>query len=305
MDKKIEHEIVKAQKNRKDLKEKYWRKYKAFGENEKQIRLAKTCDMVLFMLVDHILRKNFIIDEGILKKRKEADEPRVVLFGEGYSLSGIKADSDKGILELQTEARIELPYQYETNVDKLLKVSGANSVLSSEKRKTILREQIKIKNYGDFRALMKDRRISSLMPYVVDDPIYFEALKKELELYEIARIEILQIIHNFELQAIKLKGIRKQEMNNFISHDEILSAFSEYDPMKRIKIKKLRNAFCHSIYPDYLLFKDEIDDTGINLLKSYKADEPQVLQNSPAIRFKNLTKKYYDELIKLHSSPVD
>jgi len=190
-------------------------------------------------------------------------------------------------------------------MNKLRNDPGAKSVLSPVKRKTILREQIKIKNYGDFRALMKDRSISSLLPYLVDDTIYFETLKKELELYQKARIEILQIIHNFELQAIKLKGISKNESKNFITHDEILSGFSGYDPMKIIKMKKLRNAFCHSVYPDYILFKDEIDGTGINLLKDYRADEPQVLQNSPAIQFKNLTKKYYDELIKFNTSTAD
>lgn len=310
MNKKVVQETNSANKRFsaieiKELEEKYWDRYKAFGENEKQIRLAKTCDMVLFMMVDHILRKNFIIDEGSLKKKNVNEVAKPVEFGLGYSLSGIKADSDKGILELQTEARIELPFSYETNIDKLLKISGAKSVLSPLQHKTILREQIKIKNYGDFRALMKDRRISSLLPYVKEDIIYFEALKKELEMYEIARIEVLDIIHNFERNAISVKGLKKEKGKRFISHDDILEKFSEYDPMKRIKIKKLRNAFCHSIYPDYILFKNEIDGSGINKLKDYKADEPQVLQYSPAIQFKNLTNKYYDELIKYSAPPVD
>jgi len=92
MGEKIEKDIKKEQGNRKwlsdsekkEIKEKYWKKYKAFGENEKQIRLAKNCDMVLFMLIDHILRKNFIIDEGFLKKKKDTGETKPVEFGEGY-----------------------------------------------------------------------------------------------------------------------------------------------------------------------------------------------------------------------------
>lgn len=304
MHQKIKHEIEKAQgsKNRlsdsekNDLKEKYWNRYKAFTENEKQIRLAKTCDMVLFMMVDRILRINFIVDEGSLKKRKETDETKSVVFGEGYSLLGIKADTDKGILELQTEARIELSYSYETNMDRLLKVSGAKSVPHTEQIKTILREQIKIKDYGDFRALMKDRRISTLLPYATEEPIYFEALKKELELYQDVRIKVLDIIHDFERKAIKSKGLKKVNGKPFISHEQILDAFSGYDHLKRIKIEKLRNAFCHSQYPDYLLFKDEIDGTGINRLKDYNINNKMVLEFSLAIQFKNLTKKYYVEI---------
>lgn len=310
--KEVSDEVEKAKNRRRNLsprkiaeletslKEKYWKKYKAFNENEKQIRLAKNCDMVLFMLADHILRKEFIIDDGNLTKKKKHDKPELapVVFGKDYSLAAIKAHSDKGILELQTEARIELPYKYETNTERVLYVSGAKSVLSDEKRKTILREQIKIKNYGDFRALMKDRRISSLLPYLSENPIDFDALKKELELYEKARIEILQTVHNFESKAIRLKGLKMQEGNNFISHDEIMAAIAGFDPLKISKMKKLRNAFCHSQYPDFILFGDEINGTALNSLKDYTKDDQGILQTSPAIQFQHLTRKYYDELIE-------
>ncbi len=306
MDDKIEVEAKKTKRNGKrlskdeinELKEKYWTRYKAFGENEKQIRLAKTCDMVLFMLVDHTLRRSFVINEGFVKKKKETNDIKPVEFGNEYKLSQIKAESDKGILELQTEAKIEMPYSYETNMDSLLKIAGAKSKLSDLQSKTILREQIKIKNYGDFRALMKDRRISSLLPYLAKDPIYFEALQKELELYQEVRVEVMDTIHNFERKAIALKGIIKGSDKAFISHEQILDGFPGYDPAKRMKIEKLRNAFCHSQYPAYLLYKDEINGDGINKLKDYTADEPIVLHNSPALQFKKIIQKYYDDIIQ-------
>jgi hypothetical protein len=305
----LKNEITKAEKRRrrlsaskienlkKGIKEKYWKKYKTFGENEKQIRLAKTCDMVLFMLVDHILRKNFIVDEDSLKERDASTEAKPVEFGKAYSLAGIKADSDKGLLELQTEAKIKLPYNYETNLDNILRKRGAVSVRSSVQRKTILREQIKIKNYGDFRALMKDRRISSLLPYLKDDIIHFEALKKELELYQDARIRALEKIQNFELKIIASKNIQKEAGKDYIKFAQILDEFKDYDPIKLTKAKNLRNAFCHSQYPDFILFEDEIDGNGFNLLKAYKADEQDILLKSPAIQFLNLTNTYYDGLI--------
>ncbi len=61
-------------------------------------------------------------------------------------------------------------------------------------------------------------------------------------------------------------------------------------------ILNLRNAFSHSIYPDYLLFKDKITDNGFNQLKNYTKDDECMYSKSIINQFKNLTIKYYEQL---------
>jgi len=75
---KIDAELEKHVKNKKiqndnekeRVRNKYLNGYKDFTENEKQIRFNKTCDMVLFMIIDEIFRKEYVSDGGVLNKRK-------------------------------------------------------------------------------------------------------------------------------------------------------------------------------------------------------------------------------------------
>ncbi len=275
----------------------YMARYNDFTDNEKQIRLTRTCDEVLFMMVDDVFRKNFIVDRGVLKK-KTTHTTSSIHLGDDFKLALIKPDSDKGFLSLKTTAKLQMSVIYETNVDKVRKMRGAKSKLSSGSTKTIVRETVKIKNYGDFRALLKDRRINSLLPYVPDDEIAYEAIQKELELYEKARMEVFYRIFRFEKEITGTFAIPKNK-DGYIYHTDILKQKISGKDERFHLIKELRNAFSHSNYPAYILFKDFIKGTRFNELGNYQSGDTEVEQKSIIMQFKNLLVKYYDELTQL------
>ena len=216
-----------------------------------------------------------------------------------YKLSEIKPNSDKGILNLQTKVELPIHFTYETNKDKIFKVYGEKSNQSDLQKRTIVREKIKIKNAGVFRGFLKDRRISSLLPYLPDVEIQFEALNKELDWYNEARMEVFKKIYVFERKVVNEKGLKKYEDKVYIDHEDILKSIISETDERFVLIKELRNAFSHSTYPAYLLFKDKIDGSGFNELKNYsKEKEEEFKSKSIVIQFKNLTIKYYNELFE-------
>jgi hypothetical protein len=293
-DNEITRLIATKFKDNENKKGQYMARYNAFTDNEKQIRLVKTCDEVLFMMLDDIFRKNFLVDNGKLKKQNNGTAP-VINLGNDYKLGSINPESDKGFLTLQTEAKLEIPFVYETNKDKVLKIKDAPSVLSGLQKKTIIRETIKIKNYGDFRAFLKDRRINSLMPYLPGNEIYFESLQRELEFYNQARLEVLERIYRFEKEVTSSVPISK-EGKKYISHELILKQKLNDNEEHFILLKELRNAFNHSNYPAYILFMDKVDGSRFNELKKYHSDDTEKGQKSIVLQFKNLLIQYYDAL---------
>jgi len=293
----IKRNRIFDEKEKTKVYDQYMARYNDFTENEKQIRLAKTCDEVMFMMIDDIFRKYFVLDNGTLKKKTIEAIPFIQL-GDDYKLGSIKPDSEKGFLSLQTTVKLQMPFTYETNTDKVLKVKGAESKLSARYIKTIVRETIKIKNYGDFRAFLKDRRISSLLPYLSDREIHYEALQKELELFQKARMEVFDRIFRFEKDITGAFHIPKNK-NGYIYHTEILKQKINEGDERFGFIKELRNAFNHSNYPAYVLFKDFIDGSQFNELRNYKSGDTEVENKSVILQFKNLLIQYYDELTDL------
>ena len=265
---------IKSEDEKLRVKKVYFEKYKDFTESEKQFRLAKTCDIVLFMIADDMFRKNFVVDKSILKNKNKVSVQDAVEIGKGYKLSEIKPNSDEGFLSLQT--RVELQIQ----------------------DKTIIKEQIKIKNYGDFRGLLKDRKIGSLLPFIADKEIQFEALQKELEFYDKARIDVFAKIFEFEKSIIAKMNLQKNP-EGFINHKDILKSLISENDERFILVMQLRNAFSHSNYPDYSLFKDKVADYGFNDLKNHTSNDDTILVKSFAVQFKNLILSYYDELSRI------
>jgi len=259
-------------KGKERVKENYKNRFKDFTDSEKQIRLSKTCDMVLFMLIDEIFRKEYVVDNGVLNRRQKVTTQSPVEIGSGFKLSEIKPDTDSGILSLQTTVSLNI------------------------QSKTIVKESIKIKNYGDFRGFLKDRRIASLLPYIPDTQVQFEAIQRELEWFERVRIEAFQMIHQFEKRAIKAKNIKAD--NGFIKHNQILLSLISETDKRFAAINNLRNAFCHSQYPDIATLPKPIDANGFNNQKNYTAADSQILEQSIANQLKNQLIEQYHELIR-------
>jgi len=268
-----------------------WQAYKHFTEAEKDIRWNKTCDMVLFMMVDELFRKEFLTDANRRKQGQTATTAGQVQLGEDYRLSAIKPNADSGILSLQTEAKLAIPYQYETNLDKVLFVKGSRSEPSALQHKTVVQATIKIKNYGDFRSLLKDRRIASLLPYITDNEVQVEALRRELDWYESARLAVLEKVQAFELAAIQ-----GQNQQTLYKHHDLLARYLPDGSMRLAELRQLRNAFAHSTYPDWWLFKEQVNGQTFNTLQQHTTAQP-TKQHSIAWQLANLTMNYYDELL--------
>lgn len=267
-----------------------WRAYKYFTEDEKDIRWNKTCDMVLFMMADELLRKEFLTDGTQLKKQTQGAAAQVNI-GEGYKLAAIAPDAESSLLALQTSASIAMPYRFETSMAKILYVDGATSVPGDVQYKTVVQPTIKIKNYGDFRGLLKDRRITSLLPYIADETVQFDALRRELEWYEGARIKVFEKVQAFELAAATA-----EDGNTQIKHNTLLQRYLPADSLRFAELRQLRNAFSHSMYPDWLLFKDKVNGGQFNTLQQHTTAQP-ARQHSVALQLLNLVNVYYDELL--------
>ncbi len=268
-----------------------WRAYKYFTEDEKDIRWNKTCDMVLFMMADELLRKEFLTDGVKLKKQAQQQPAPAVTIGEGYKLAAIAPDAESSILTLQTSASIAMTYRVETSMGKILYLPGAAAVPGELQYKTVVQPTIKIKNYGDFRGLLKDRRITSLLPFIHDAEVQFDALRRELEWYEEARIKVFEKVHAFEIAATG-----GQAGNTLYTHHELLGRYLPADSLRLAELRQLRNAFSHSMYPDWLLFKDKINGQQFNTLQQHTTAQP-ARQHSVALQLLNLVNVYYDELL--------
>jgi hypothetical protein len=144
--------------------------------------------------------------------------------------------------------------------------------------KTIFQNALKIKNYGDFRRFLKDRRLPNLMQYLEDSRIERVELEKELEAYQKVRIEIFQLVRNFEETALsQIPNLKEQIMNyrgmdkenqrkHPHEHNQILMAYFAYvqEEDKTQTVVNLRNAFAHNQYPDAGIYAQLVDIKAID-----------------------------------------
>ena len=228
------------------------KKYNWYQNNEKRIRLFQTCDIIQYLMVGQLHEKLYK-DQG---KDKENVFNKVDLF-EKYKLKDIKPNAERSILSEQVKQEIK--------VGKDAKVT-----------RVIVRENMKIKNYGDFRRIVSDRRLVQLLPYIDDHEIAYEAVIAELEHFHEARESTLKEIIDFEKAYFQKHPLKEEEICR--KHNDILK---EIPGVPVSKMKALRNMICHAEYPKEVeVFKpDHVDGTRFNELKEKGADQ----QPSPSI----------------------
>jgi len=223
---KIKAAIKKIEKS--DIKgaESIKRNYKFYGDNEKQLRQAKACDTILFLAIRDLFPT---IESSVFKG----------LAIEQFRLSDILPDAEKGILSQSIEIRLPLYNKF------------------------IIQKGLKLKNYGDFRRFLKDRRLESLMPYFEEDDIDRSSLEKELEDYDTARIEIHRVVLDFESHVITMYQLNYLNPEDpCINHETILNCFFQNDPsdIRKQLMENIRNRFSHNEYPDFEKFKEIIQE---------------------------------------------
>ncbi|MFA6040803.1 MAG: type VI-B CRISPR-associated RNA-guided ribonuclease Cas13b [Methylophilus sp.] len=137
---------------------------------------------------------------------------------------------DKDILDAQT------PYQ--------LSIHG----------KTIQQAAIRVKKIGEFRRFLKDRRLKGLLSYYGQTEIAREIIAKELEEYQRLRLEIFEVLHQFESNSFQQYGLDADYQGS--EHGKLLSAYFKANPQADSQAKIhcmliLRNAFAHNQYPTF------------------------------------------------------
>lgn len=128
-------------------------------------------------------------------------------------------------------------------------------------------DHLPIKRYGEFRRLLKDRRLwsekkeeentiySGIFQYYPANKILWTTIQTELKYYDDHRHEFIETVFDFEQKLIKhplcqadlmeLKDVRH------IDHTKMLMVFEQHFnfPYTAIEVSKLRNALMHNEVP--------------------------------------------------------
>lgn len=276
-----EYDARKNSHPRKKMKAALW----DFKQNEKLIRFYKAQDMVLFLIAREILFKQ--IPEGIEEKNMKLS----------YIKPKPETGSDKDLLSLQIP--FSLKYNY-FSVDNKGKIDNKNKLGTI----TILQEDLKLKNYGDFIRFTKDRRLNNLFHWTGNiKNINRNVLQKELERFEETRLIIFNNVHFFEKALYDkhksyfdniLTDLETKHKKIYIEHKEMLDKFfKDYPSFSKYRsiMENLRNRFSHNQYPEKCIF----ENTDINELLSNYADIEANKNNelNVALYFKNISNATY------------
>lgn len=210
--------------------------YKQFTENEKQLRLIQTQDILLFLM-----------SKSILFNEVETKFSDKTIQSESILLKNIGI-GEKSVLEERAKVNLSL------------KISDYYACIE---------DTLKIKNYGDFKYFCFDKRVSNYLECLLktfNDNQY----KKEGNPYRITRQEIEKELENYEKYRIaafdKILEFERVFFQNYYTKEEFesINNGTHFSFEKIIKefiektnaeseicklIKSTRNAFSHSQYP--------------------------------------------------------
>ncbi len=210
--------------------------YKQLTENEKQIRLIQTQDILLFLM-----------SKSILFNEVETKFSDKTIQSESILLKNIGI-GEKSVLEERAKVNLSL------------KISDYYACIE---------DTLKIKNYGDFKYFCFDKRVSNYLECLLktfNDNQY----KKEGNPYRITRQEIEKELENYEKYRIaafdKILEFERVFFQNYYTKEEFesINNGTHFSFEKIIKefiektnaeseicklIKSTRNAFSHSQYP--------------------------------------------------------
>ncbi len=218
-----------------DLKASKWRTmFNLYEQAEKEIRLYKTEDIGLYFMASTIMAKVFTKDlkTQILPHLKLKDA--MPNTPDGKSILSQKIDFEYAL-------------------------SGT--------AKTIRQNGLKFKNMGDFRAIILDKRLNSMLPYFTKKVIDKQLVLQELDAYNRFRPEIMeaainieQLIAKYYPDKLNTRLLSMGEAEKDAKHRLVYMALvEELFPAFKADIDlavKIRNEFSHSKYPSQTLFPD-------------------------------------------------
>lgn len=282
---KIAHHIQKnkinTQEDKLRVKHTYDKAYSNFTNNEKQIRLYQNCDRVLFLMADHMYSRGDFLLDSTVNKEKDTKRSKMIL-DESYKLNAIGPDAEQGLLSMKMDVRLPVFYPEKEKTH----------------RKIIIRKQLKVKNYGDFRGFLKDRRLYGLLPFITENTIPLKALQLEFSEYHKVRLVVFEAILDCEHRVIKKHNLHHGEDTNHVNHDIVLAAITHITDNQKIMMKALRNAFCHSIYPAVSEITEEIDGSGFCELELFSKEQPEIKEKSIIVQLGKIATRLYQEAME-------
>lgn len=261
------------------IRQKHQKQYLHFTENEKQIRLHSSCDLVLFLMIGELHSSG----KSLLADQTQKKEGINLAFEQAFKLSEIMPNAEQSLLSKLTTVELKLPYGTETK----------------QAYKTIVKEGIKIKNVGDFRALLKDRRIAGLLPYVAVEKIPYDAIKKELELFDSVRIRAFKKILALEKKAINNYAALQANKDGYIEHLEILNHIPGLTDQEQKMMNIWRKAFCHSQYPSFAMFEQVVNGKEFNAILNHASASAELRNSSIILQIENYLHSYYNRAMEL------
>lgn len=215
--------------------------YRFYTENEKAIRRQKMQDGLLFLMAQDVLTEKMKIGDW-----------------SAYKLSNIGCGEEgEDILSQQLPFSIKL----EVPTDE-----GIKSV-------TIHQDNLKLKNYGDFFRFIYDSRIKPLLSQTNMESIDREHLELELDRYDQRRIPLFELVHQIEgkvVNNLSEKQLHPMKEGKAIKVDfKYLLQFVDIEESNKETLRIIRNAFCHSTYPER---------SRVQIVLDKKSDIPQVAE---------------------------
>lgn len=211
----------------------------SFKKNEKHIRHLAAQDQVLFLMVKDLIMK---VWPDLFQNPSQLNEMK---------LRAISPDGDQSVLSQFIPASLII--KKGKNPDDIINIT---------------QNQLKIKNYGDFRRFVKDRRIPGLLKYLNSEQknITREILEKELSDYESHRIHIFQVFQEFEMTLFKkysqeLKDILSDVNNDVSEHQKLLNLYAaktNTDVRNLAPLAAIRNSYSHNELPIFTDFQGQV-----------------------------------------------
>lgn len=177
--------------------------------------------------------------------------------------------------------------------------------------KLIYANEIKAKNIGQFKSLVRDRRLPGLLHYYPAERIHASVIAHELQAYPRAQVKAFADVLAFEAKAnasqklqandpavsggMKKRGLHHSLMEQQITRSHLSTA------QKKILLAEaltLRNAFCHNQTPAPENVKDEAAFTMLAASRQSLAPARQDAKNIDSIKRGNTVAQHFADALK-------
>ncbi|MBF1452270.1 type VI-B CRISPR-associated RNA-guided ribonuclease Cas13b [Prevotella pallens] len=290
-------EKIKSKKLTEKEKEEFrsYLEFQSWNNFERELRLVRNQDIVTWLLCKELIDK-LKIDELNIEELKK------------LRLNNIDTDTAKKEKNniLNRVMPMELPVM-------VYEVNKAGNIIKNKPLHTIYIKEAKTKllKQGNFKALVKDRRLNGLFSFVKTNseaeskrnPISKLLVEYELGEYQEARIEIIKDMLALEETLInKYKDLPTNKFSDMLNSwlegkDEADKARFQNDVDFLIAV---RNAFSHNQYP----MRNRIAFANINPFSLSSADISEEKGLNIANQLKDKTKETIDKIIEIEK-PIE